>query len=97
MNFAAGMGAGMAAGMGAGIAAGIGAGKKQACQQIRNHVSTNAMTIHDRAGKVVDVESFLADAVQDAPTTSQKRTLLLAILVLLGVVSLGVLSYLVFF
>ena len=96
MSFGAGMGAGMGAGIGSGIAIGVPTGKKQACQQIREYVKTNALTIHDASGAEVDIETVLSKAVLDRSLERPSNKILLAILLLLGVAVLGVLSFLLF-
>ena len=92
MSFAAGMGAGI----GCGLAIGMSSGKKQACQQIRNHVETNAISIHDATGAEVDVETFISSALRDRSLEQPGKRIALVILVLLGAATLGVLLFMLF-
>ena len=96
MSFGAGMGAGMGAGIGSGLAIGVSSGKKRACQEIREYIRANRLTIHDSTGADVDADEFLSRAVLDRSSSGERGKLLLAILLLLGLAAFGILSYLVF-
>lgn len=89
-------GAGMGAGIGAGIAIGVPTGKKRACQQIREYVETHALTIHDETGAEVDIERFLSNAVIDRSLEQPGKKIVLAILLLLGVATLGIFCFMLF-
>ena len=98
MSFAAGMGAGMGAGIGAGMAMGVAAGKKRARMEIGDYVRSNAISVHDEGGADIDIETFLANAIDDRPDASRGgKLLLVTLLLLLGLAMLGVCSYLFFF
>lgn len=66
------------------------------CQQIREYVKTNALTIHDASGAEVDVDTFLSKAVLDRSLEQPGKMIVLAILLLLGVATLGILFFVLF-
>ncbi len=95
MSFGAGIGAGMGAGIGTGIAIGVTEGKKHACQGIREYVRENELTIHDRFGNEVDIETLLADTVVAKKCCGKKnfRVILILLAILAGCVVLGAGAY----
>jgi hypothetical protein len=97
MSFGAGMGAGMGCGVGAGLAMGVSAGRRRACEEVREYVQTHGLTIHDATGNNVELDTLLANALTDTASASQRGRFLLAMLVLLGLATFGVLSYLALF
>jgi hypothetical protein len=84
-------GSGIAVGIGAGIAIGVGAGRKAAVDAIRNYVHANHITIQ-RAGTIVAVESFLAEAVK-TDLAGKKKALVIALLVLGVALLLAIVLY----
>lgn len=97
MNFGAGMGAGMGAGIGTGFAIGASAVRTRVCQQIREYVQSNAITIQDSTGTEIDIESLLSRATADHSSLSQPGKVMPLVLALLGVAGFGLLCYLIFF
>lgn len=90
MSFAAGIGAGM----GAGIAIGMGSGQKRAIGKIREYLVTHEMTIHDRMGKEVPLETVLEEARAGGQCTNKGWTFAF-LAVLAGLALLGVIGYFV--
>ncbi len=72
MDFGGGFATGIGAGMGSGIAIGMASGKKQALNQLREHVELNGITIHDRYGAPIKVNDLLDTAC--GPTTCCNST-----------------------
>jgi hypothetical protein len=58
------------------------------------YVQTHGLTIHDATGNNVELDTLLANALTDTALASQRGRFLLAMLVLLGLATFGVLSYL---
>ncbi len=87
MDFGGGFATGIGVGMGSGMAIGLSSGKKQALNQIRDHVERHGITMHDRYGAPVKVDDLLETACAlPAACGSAKRTqLLLVVLLALGV------------
>lgn len=73
MDFGGGFATGMGAGMGSGIAIGITSGKKQALNQLREHVEQNGITIHDRYGAPIKVNDLLENACGQTTCCSSER------------------------
>jgi hypothetical protein len=64
-SFGGGMSVGMGAGIGAGIAIGVSSGQKSATEKLRKHFAENGLTVHDRMGKEVDLETALSTATSN--------------------------------
>lgn len=94
MSFGAGMSVGMGAGIGSGIAIGVSTGKKQACDQIREQFQMNGLTVHDSAGKEVDLEDVLAPIARRECSNKKVRNVAIVISLLLGLVACGLVLYL---
>jgi hypothetical protein len=98
MSFAAGIGAGMGAGMGAGIAIGMASGQKKALVQIREYVTAQELTIHDRTGKEISLDTLLAGAVAANQGTNRGWVAAALIVALLtGIALFAAIAYFVFF
>jgi hypothetical protein len=95
MSFGAGLSAGMGAGIGAGIAIGVSSGEKRVVQRIRDHMAAHELTIHDRMGKDVDLETVLDNAVRAGRCTKGGWGVVLLIALVGGVALLSLLTVLV--
>lgn len=89
MSFGAGMAAGLGVGIGSGIAIGISAGQSQTRTKIRDHAQLQRITLQDAAGKPVDWEPFLDEAVGCQGGSNKRAAYILAILVGLTLLAAG--------
>ncbi len=96
-SFGGGMGAGMGAGIGCGIAIGIPAGQKKAAEKLREHFAENGLTVHDRMGKEVDLETVLATVSTKECSSSSGWAVALALVILGLIFFAGLLTYFALF
>ena len=92
MEFGGGLATGIAIGMGSGIATGISNGRSQARQRIKTHIERNGLTIQDRFGKPVKLETFLEETCGCCGTKCSKATVWAIVLVGLSVLAAGLVA-----
>ena len=82
MNFAAGMGAGISIG----IAIGLTTGRRKAVEQLREHCLARSLTIHERSGQEIPIDTWLSEAiVQEECTHGSRKAIALIAAVLAGI------------